>query len=292
MKRKKVFASFVVAIFLSDGAFAAIRGGNVSLLLARQISRAGPRATAWNGGIHYDSAKLAAEDFLQGYREEARGYPPLSFSQEGKLIKEFRRTRDPQSSAVAHLARHNIQWVLPVVDKYKRYLPGDVEAMMREGLRALVDAIKSYDPEKGKLFNHVMWLVERYLFRMIEDEAVLIKVAPMEVFRDYARDFTPGPELVHRDIFQTLVLGDLRSLQGRGNKGTRRIHLLDWRHSHKIMRIIRERHKISDDEILEIEKSIRLDFIRYVRRNLDDDLSTLHSGDDADRTWNIVIPRG
>ena len=125
--------------------------------------------------------QLVPADPLQRYLQEVHNYPMLTTEQERKLAKRYHELGDVEAAKKLVLA--HLRLVVKVAMEYRNAYQNVLD-LIQEGNVGLLQAVKSYDPEKGaRLAHYATWWIKSYILKYILDNFRLIKIGTTKAQR-------------------------------------------------------------------------------------------------------------
>lgn len=106
---------------------------------------------------------------LRSYLEISRKYPPLSKEKEKDILT---RAQEGCRDARDLLIKSNLRFIIKLAREYAyRGIP--IEVLINEGVLALHEALKRFDPEKGKRFIvYAAWWIRNHMRSVIAEQSL------------------------------------------------------------------------------------------------------------------------
>ena len=145
-------------------------------------------------------------DVLQTYLDQIKHFQPLSFEDEQKYAKNYKKKQDKES--LDRLMESYLRLVVKVALGYKGYgLP--MGELIQEGNIGLMQAISKFDPSKGfRLSTYAMWWIRAAIQEYVLNNWSLVKIGTtstqkrlffnLRKLRNQLREMSTGDDLSHQ----------------------------------------------------------------------------------------------
>ena len=123
-----------------------------------------------------------ATDSLKAYMNEIRQFKLLDRQEEESLLKEYRRTGDPE--AAQRLITANLRLVVKLALEFQSHWLNNLQDLIQEGNMGLMQALRKFDPSRGVKFSYyASYWIKAYILKYIMDNWRLVKVGTTQTQR-------------------------------------------------------------------------------------------------------------
>jgi RNA polymerase sigma-32 factor len=113
---------------------------------------------------------------------EIRRFALLDRAEEERLLKEYRRTGDPE--AAQRLVTANLRLVVKLAMEFQSHWLNNLQDLIQEGNMGLMQALRKFDPSRGVKFSYyASYWIKAYILKYIMDNWRLVKVGTTQTQR-------------------------------------------------------------------------------------------------------------
>jgi RNA polymerase sigma-32 factor len=127
-------------------------------------------------------AAKPSTDSVRAYMNEIRQFKLLDRAEEESLLKEYKRTGDPE--AAQRLITANLRLVVKLAMEFQSHWLNNLQDLIQEGNIGLLQALKKFDPSRGVKFSYyASYWIKAYILKYIMDNWRLVKVGTTQAQR-------------------------------------------------------------------------------------------------------------
>ncbi|MDR2443357.1 MAG: RNA polymerase factor sigma-32 [Deltaproteobacteria bacterium] len=121
-------------------------------------------------------------DSFKIYLSEVRRFKLLDRKEEEELLKNYKRTGDPEAGR--KLITANLRLVVKIALEFHSHWLNNIQDLIQEGNVGLMQALKKFDPSKGVKFSYyAAYWIKAYILKYIMDNWRLVKVGTTQAQR-------------------------------------------------------------------------------------------------------------
>ncbi|MDR2366823.1 MAG: RNA polymerase factor sigma-32 [Deltaproteobacteria bacterium] len=127
------------------------------------------------------SAPVKADSF-QAYLADIRRFKLLNPKEEEKLLKEYKKTGDPEAGT--RIVSANLRLVVKIAMEFQSHWLHNLQDLVQEGNMGLMQALKKFDPTRGVKFSYyAAYWIKAYILKFIMENWRLVKVGTTQAQR-------------------------------------------------------------------------------------------------------------